>query len=215
MFTGIIIEMGQIKKIQPGAESVRLTIKGQKVIELSKIGDSIAVNGVCLTVTQFEHDSFSADVMPETVRRTDLRALKIGDFVNLEPALRIGDSIGGHMVSGHVDGVGRIVTIRKEDNALWFAIEAHESVLNYIVTKGSVALDGISLTVAEVDRSTFSVSLIPHTASVTTFGKRKIGDLINIETDMIGKYIEKYVAAYQVKKTQGVTMDLLEKNGFI
>ncbi len=215
MFTGIIAEMGQIKKIQPGAQSIRLTIKGKRVLELSKIGDSIAVNGVCLTVTQFEQDAFSADVMPETVRRTDLRALKAGDFVNLEPALRLGDSVGGHMVSGHVDGVGRIVSIRREDNALWITIEAHPSVLRYIVTKGSVALDGISLTVAEVDKSTFSVSLIPHTAQVTTIGRRQIGDLINIETDMIGKYIEKYVAAYEGSKSQGVTMDLLEKNGFI
>lgn len=169
---------------------------------------------MCLTVTKIDGDVFEADVMPETVRRTNLSSLKPGSVVNLEPALRLGDEMGGHIVTGHIDGVGKIISISRDENAVWMSIEAQAGILHQIVEKGSVALDGVSLTVAKTDISSFSVSLIPFTANETVVGDKKVGDPVNIETDIIGKYIEKLVNAHGGKKEDGLTLSLLREHGF-
>lgn len=217
MFTGIVEEIGIIDGIKFGSTSVKLSIKCQKIMEDVKIGDSIAVNGICLTVTSRSFESFTADVMPETMRKTNLGSLKIGDKINIERALRLCDRLGGHIVSGHIDGTGVISGREEEDNAIWLEICATEDILRYVVVKGSVALDGTSLTVVYVDHKCFRVSLIPHTTRVTTLGSRKIGDRINIECDMLGKYVEKLMGFNsQGKKDEkkSLTMDFLRENGF-
>lgn len=182
------------------------------------IGDSIAVNGVCLTVTAFTKEGFCADVMHETLKRSSLAALKSGSVVNLERAMAVGSRFGGHIVAGHVDGVGTICEVTKDDNAVWYRIKAADKVLRYIVEKGSVAIDGISLTVAKVTASDFSVSIIPHTAGQTILSAKKAGDIVNIENDVIGKYVEKLLMPYEPDKTEakdkGITMEFLYKNGF-
>ena len=176
MFTGIIEEIGQIKTITRGSQSIRLTISCSKVLTDSRPGDSIAVNGICLTAAALGSDWFSADIMPETLRRTGLQQLKLHDPVNLERALRLSDRLGGHMVSGHIDGTGRLVRRVQEDNAIRLTFETTPAILRYVVFKGSVSLDGVSLTVAGVDEETLQVLLIPHTAGQTTLGGRKVGD---------------------------------------
>lgn len=193
MFTGIIEEMGTIRQVQKGRSSAVLEITAGKVLEELRIGDSIAVNGVCLTVISFDRSGFSADVMHETLNRSSLAGLSGGSRVNLERAMRADGRFGGHMVAGHVDGTGTIAEIRRDDTAVWYRIRAGDSVLRYIVEKGSVAVDGISLTVAAVGEKDFSVSVIPHTAAETTLGERRTGDRVNLETDMIGKYVERFL----------------------
>jgi riboflavin synthase len=191
MFTGIVEEIGHVRSIQHGSQSARLVIQARKVLENTRIGDSIAINGICLTVTGLAADSFTADVMPETLRRTSLGQLTSHSPVNLERALCLGDRLGGHLVSGHIDGTVKLVKKQREGNAIPLRISAEPGLLRYIIAKGSVTLDGVSLTVTTVDTTSFAVSLIPHTAGETTLGERVVGDVINIECDMIGKYVEK------------------------
>lgn len=210
MFTGIIEETGIIDNITTGAKSCRLRIKGNIIFDDLKLGDSVAVNGVCLTVAQLTPESFEADVMAETMRRTGMGALKKGSRVNLERAMPMNGRFGGHIVSGHIDGVGTVVSKVTEDNAVLVTITADADVMKYIVFKGSVALDGISLTVANVLNDRFTVSIIPHTASETTLLERNIGEKINIECDVIGKYVEKLMG----KPQGGITLDFLKENGF-
>ena len=199
MFTGIIEEVGTINQIQKNPASAVLTIAADTVLEQTKIGDSIAVNGVCLTVTDLKAGSFTADVMHETLRRSSLGSVRTGSPVNLERAMQLGGRFGGHIVSGHIDATGKILGIREDDNAVWYRIGADYKILKYIVEKGSVALDGIS------------VSVIPHTRANTTLTHKKIGDIINIETDCIGKYIEKLIPGHG----GGVSREVLLRNGFI
>lgn len=218
MFTGIIEEIGRINAIRHGAHSAVLVINASAIMNDVNIGDSIAVNGVCLTVTAFTKEGFCADVMHETLKRSSLAALKSGSAVNLERAMSAGSRFGGHIVAGHVDGVGIICEVTKDDNAVWYRIKAEGKVLRYIVEKGSVAIDGISLTVAKVTASDFSVSIIPHTAGQTILSAKKAGDIVNIENDVIGKYVEKLLMPYEPDKTEakdkGITMEFLYKNGF-
>ncbi len=214
MFTGIVIEKGNIVMIAQTAQSIRIAARGPKSVKKAVIGSSISLNGACLTVTKIDGDVFEADVMPETVRRTNLAVLKPGNSVNLEPALRLGDELGGHMVSGHIDGTGRISSLRRDDKAIWMTIEIQEHILNQVVQKGSITLDGVSLTVAQIDKASFSVSLIPFTAHETILGEKKVGDTVNVETDIIGKYVEKYLVAYNESCSKGITLSLLKEHGF-
>ena len=222
MFTGIIEEIGIVKSIHHGSKSAVLEISASEIMDDVKLGDSIAVNGVCLTVTSFNKNGFTADVMPETIRRSSLSELKPGSRVNLERALRLDTRLGGHIVSGHIDGTGTISSIKKEDNAVWVTIDTDSSMLKYIVEKGSIAIDGISLTVAYVDTSCFKVSIIPHTASETTLLTKKNGDKVNLENDIVGKYVEKLLAFQNdsadnkgsAKKSGGLTLDTLIENNF-
>ena len=191
MFTGIVEETGRIKSIRGGGDSAVLEVEGSVVLEDVKLGDSIAVNGVCLTVTSHTASSFTADVMHETLNRSSLGQLAVGGSVNLERAMPADGRFGGHIVSGHIDGTGTIVSIRDDANATWYEIEAAPEILRYIVEKGSIAIDGISLTVAKVTDTTFSVSIIPHTSAQTTLSERRVGDIVNLENDIVGKYVEK------------------------
>ncbi len=215
MFTGLIEEIGEIKSIEKGANSARITIKATKVLKDTKIGDSINTNGVCLTVTEFNKDSFSVDVMAETIRRSNLGKLKSGSTVNLERALMASDRLGGHIVSGHIDGIGNVVELLKEDNATWVSVETAEDILKYIVHKGSITIDGISLTVAYVDAQKFKVSIIPHTKGETTLLNKNIGDEVNLECDMLAKYVEKLLKYGEVpKEKKPISRDFLMENGF-
>ena len=191
MFTGLIATLGTVERLAEGSTSCRLTVRAPQLLSGVKIGDSIAVNGVCLTVVHLRGDTFTADVMPETVRRTTLHLLQPGDRVNLEKALRPTDGLDGHIVQGHVEGVGTIQQIISEGNARVYRIQAPGELLHYIVEKGSIAVDGISLTVTETDDSGFGVSLIPHTAKMTTLGYKSAGDAVNLETDILARYVEK------------------------
>ena len=215
MFTGIIEEIGTIRGIKRGNRSVVLEVQAKKVLEDLHVGDSIATNGVCLTVISFANGSFCADVMPETMSRSNLGELHVGDRVNLERALTLNGRLGGHIVSGHVDGLGKIVGREKDENAIWIMISAPAELLRYIVDKGSITIDGISLTVASVSETDFSVSVIPHTASATILGEKRPGDPVNLETDVIGKYVEKFLCASKEAPTsRGVTLEFLAQNGF-
>ncbi|MEI7499531.1 MAG: riboflavin synthase [Bacteroidota bacterium] len=213
MFTGIIEETGIIKALEHGARSSRLTIGAGKVLNDLKVGDSINTNGVCLTVTAFMNEYFMADIMPETLRMTNFSSLKTGSKVNLERAIRLIDRLGGHMVSGHIDGTGRICRCWEEDNAVWLSIAADAGILRYIVSKGSIALDGISLTVTSVDTRSFSVSIIPHTQEVTTILQKKAGDILNIECDIIAKYVEKLSSP--ISSGSKIDLDFMAKNNFL
>lgn len=216
MFTGLVEELGEVKGIEHGKNSVRITISGQKVLMDVQLGDSIAVNGTCLTVVEYTSSWFVADVMPETVRCTVLADLRIGNKVNLERTLRLGDRLGGHLVSGHVDGVGIITRKTRNDNAIIVQIEAEASVMKYVIPKGSIAIDGISLTVVEASSDCFSVSLIPHTAHLTTLGLKKTGERVNLESDMIGKYVEKLLRlSREENKKSNLTLGILQQNGFV
>lgn len=191
MFTGIIEEVGTIRSIRKGTRSAVLGIECRKVLEGTKIGDSIAVNGVCLTVTGMDSHGYTADVMAETLDRSSLGLLQSRSRVNLERAMAVGGRFGGHIVAGHIDGTGTVCDIRKDDTAVWYRISAESHILRYIVEKGSIAIDGISLTVADVSEDCFSVSVIPHTCQETNLADRTAGDKVNLECDMIGKYVEK------------------------
>ena len=216
MFTGLIEEIGEIVSIKKGAKSARITIKATKILEGTKVGDSISTNGVCLTVTEFYKNNFSVDVMAETMRCSNLGKLKPGSTINLERALRASDRLGGHIVSGHIDGIGTIVDLYKEDNATWVSVETTVDILKYIVHKGSISIDGISLTVAYVDKNVFKVSIIPHTKDETTLLLRNIGDEVNLECDMLSKYVEKLLKyGGTAKEKKPVSMDFLLENGFV
>lgn len=218
MFTGIIEEIGHVAAIKKGVKSVVLTIKAKKVLEDTKLGDSIAVNGVCLTVTNLAKGVFMADVMHETMNRSSLSKLKVGDELNLERAMLAGGRFGGHIVSGHIDGLGIIAEINKDDNAYWYKIKTSEEILRGIVMKGSICIDGISLTVADLDNTSFSVSIIPHTRENTILFKKQPGDCVNLENDIVGKYIEKF-CAFNIDKdnktNNGISMETLMLNGFL
>jgi riboflavin synthase len=207
MFTGIIEETGTVKNIIHGTFT-KIVIKCNKVLEGTKIGDSIAVNGVCLTVTNMSNESFVADVMPETMRASNLKDLQIGNIVNLERALQVGRRMGGHIVTGHIDCVGKIIDKRQEKNAFIFKIAINKEFTKYIARKGSIAVDGISLTVVEDGYDYFTVSVIPHTMLKTTLGYKGVGDSVNIEVDILSKYVEKLIGKKDIK-------DLLKENGFI
>lgn len=219
MFTGIIEEVGTVASIKKGANSAVLTIQARTILDDVKLGDSIAVNGVCLTVTALTPSAFSADVMHETLNRSSLGKLHSGSTVNLERAMAANGRFGGHIVSGHIDGTGVISQIERDDNAIWYTIQADADILRYIIEKGSIAIDGISLTVAKVSAKDFSVSIIPHTASNTTLAARHSGDVVNLENDCIGKYVEKWLGqpAPQTNTStkSNITMALLAQAGYL
>ena len=212
MFTGIIEEIGTVRRIEHGAKGARLTIQAKTVLEDTRIGDSIATNGVCLTVVSMTGDSFSADIMAESLRRSSLGTLQGGSPVNLERAMAANGRFGGHIVSGHIDGTGTIASQKREDNAVWVKIKTPAPLLRYIVEKGSIAIDGVSLTVAAVTDTDFSVSIIPHTGAQTILLGKKPGDPVNLECDVIGKYVEKLTAPH---KTGGISTNFLAENGFL
>ena len=231
MFTGIVEEIGTLKAVQKGRHSAVLRIQARKILEDVHIGDSIAVNGICLTVTEFNANEFAADVMHETMSRTNLGQLQQGSPVNLERAMAANGRFGGHIVSGHVDGVGTISSITRDDNAIWYTISAAPEILRYIVEKGSITIDGTSLTVARVSDKDFAISAIPHTVAVTILGQKKVGDKVNLENDIIGKYVEKLMqggvqsswqqadfqseaSGKQKQEKSGITMEFLAANGF-
>lgn len=191
MFTGIVEEIGVIQDMQVRGSSGSILIRAKRVLQGTQVGDSIAVNGICLTVTRLFHEGFTADVMAETMRRSSLSVCHPGDCVNLERAMAANGRFGGHIVSGHIDGTGRIQSIRREENAVWVTIQTTPQILNYIVEKGSIAIDGISLTVAYVDQRVFKVSVIPHTGQETTLLTKRPGVLVNLENDLVGKYVGK------------------------
>lgn len=213
MFTGIVEETGTVKELRREGRAFRLTVAARLVTEGLKTGDSVCTSGVCLTVVDFGRDYFSADVMPETIRRTAFSSLKPGSRVNLERALQLSDRLGGHIVSGHIDGTGKVSSRRDEENAVWFEIATSPEILRYIVEKGSVAVDGISLTVAGTGPKSFSVSIIPHTRSVTTLTDNRPGDTVNIECDILAKYVEKL--RFPHHSGGGIDADLLAKNGYL
>ena len=212
MFTGIIEEMGKVKSIAKGAKSATIEISASKVVEDVRLGDSIATNGVCLTVTQFDKQSFKVDVMAETMRSSTFNHLKVGDYVNLERALKLSDRLGGHLVSGHIDGVGEIINREKEDNAVWLTIKVPLDMTKYMIKKGSIAIDGISLTIQSITSDVLQVSIIPHTSDVTTLLQLKPGQQVNIECDLIAKHTEKLLAFNESKK--GIDFEYLTKMGF-
>lgn len=216
MFTGIVEEMGTIAGIQKGAKSAVLTIQAEKVFSDIHIGDSIALNGVCLTVTSFSGNTYTADVMNETLRRSSLGSLTVGSKVNLERAMAANGRFGGHIVSGHIDGTGTITKVEKDDNAIWYTIAAEENLMKYIVEKGSIAIDGISLTVAKRSDMDFAISMIPHTAKETVLSQKKPGDIVNLENDIVGKYIEQlmHYEKKEEKKESRLTKEFLLRAGF-
>jgi riboflavin synthase len=207
MFTGIIEEVGRVISVQPG----HLVVAAQLVLQGMAMGSSIAVNGVCLTVTGFDARSFSVDIMSETQKRSNLGLLKSGDKVNLESPLPLGGPLGGHLVQGHVDATGKLVAMRREGDAMLIRFEAPPEVMYYIVGKGFIAVDGISLTVVEGDRSSFQVSIVDFTRQHTNLGDRRVGDIVNLEVDIIAKY----VAQFTQPRGQGITVDFLKEHGFM
>jgi len=207
MFTGIVEEVGTVKAAQPG----KLAISAKKVIENTKKGDSIAVNGACLTITELGDGYFSVDVMPETLRRTNLRMLRPGDGVNLECPLTVGGRMGGHFVQGHVDGTGRVLSATREGEAVLLRFEATQEMMRYIVRKGFIAVDGVSLTVVEHDNTSFQVSLVAYTLENTNLGGKRVGDFVNIEVDIIAKYVERL----KVEKGSAITEEFLAEHGFL
>lgn len=211
MFTGIVEELGSVKALRREGGAARLTLSAKTVLSGTALGDSICVNGVCLTVVDMNAAEFSADVALETLSVTNLGDLKTGAKVNLERALQLSARIGGHLVSGHVDAVGRVRSKREEGNGWRIFIDGPESILRYVIRKGSIAIDGISLTVADTDSTGFSVAMIPHTAKLTTLGFKTAGDTVNLEVDIIGKYVERLLSG---RVESGVSLELLKKTGF-
>ena len=209
MFTGIVEEIGKVKSIKKGAKSAEILIEAKQIFSDLKLGDSVATNGVCLTVTKINNHLFSADIMNETLSRSSLGELRQGSSVNLERAMLANGRFGGHIVSGHIDGIGKIVSITKDDIAFWYKISASQDIMHYIIQKGSVTIDGISLTIAKVERDHFFVSIIPHTLSQTVLKDKKIGSIVNLENDVVGKYIEKFMTT-----PKGMTKDFLIQNAF-
>ena len=215
MFTGLIEDLGTLRDIRTGADQAILTVGTTLPITEFTLGESIAINGVCLTVTRFAEGAFSADVSPETLDCTTLGRLSAGAKVNLERALRLSDRLGGHLVTGHVDGLARIVERRQDGNAWRFSFQGGTALCSQLVDKGSVAVDGISLTVNQVQDDSFSLAVIPHTLAMTTLQERRVGDEVNIETDLIGKYVARFLQTGGHRKPQGVTMETLAKHGFL
>ncbi|WDF03628.1 riboflavin synthase [Shouchella hunanensis] len=215
MFTGIIEEKGTITEINKQDQGMKLSIRGLKVLEDVSLGDSIAVNGVCLTVTAFTDQTFSVDVMPETFQATTLSQLRIAATVNLERAMSPLSRFGGHIVSGHIDGKGTVVHRKQVDNAVYFDIQAPKSILKYIVQKGSVAVDGTSLTVFGMKDSHFTISIIPHTLDETIMGTLAIGSEVNIECDLIGKYVERLLTVSDESAPKQNLAELLQHNGYM
>jgi riboflavin synthase len=215
MFTGLIEEVGTVLAVRRGAHSSALSVRAGVILSDLKVGDSVAVNGVCLTVTAKTAVGFTADVMHETLNRSTLGALAAGGRVNLERAMAANGRFGGHIVSGHIDGTGRITGIRRDDIALWYTVEAPPELLRFLVEKGSVAMDGISLTVAAVSETDFSASVIPHTAAATSLSEKRAGDRVNLEADLIGKYVGKLLrTGPEPPKRPGITPEFLLQNGF-
>ncbi|MCM2674264.1 riboflavin synthase [Alkalicoccobacillus plakortidis] len=211
MFTGIIEEVGTIKQIKESGEAVEMTIAASTVLTDVHEGDSIAVNGVCLTVTSFTDIEFVVDLMPETVRASSLQSLNTNSKVNLERAMHAQGRFGGHFVSGHVDGLGTIVRKTPEQNAIYYTIQVSKELRRYMINKGSVTVDGTSLTIFGVDDSSFTISIIPHTVDQTIIGDKQVGDIVNIECDLVGKYIEQFI---QNPRKEGVTSGFLAEHGF-
>ncbi len=193
MFTGIVEEMGGIKEVGRGGESARLTVVAKGVLEGMKVGDSVAIDGICLTVTILTETDFSVDLSPETMRMTTMGIAKEGDQVNLERAMRLSDRIAGHLVSGHIEGIGVIGKKSEEANAMNLAVDLPSDILQCCIPKGSIAVDGVSLTINELTDWGIVVSIIPHTASVTTLGKKEVGSLVNLESDLVGRYVERFL----------------------
>lgn len=217
MFTGIVEELGKLVSLEMGAESGVITIEAGKVLEDARLGDSIAVNGVCLTARDFGSGTFSADVMPETLRKTNLGNLKRGGIVNLERALTLSARLGGHLMLGHVDATGKVLSIRPEGNAMFYTFAAPEQIRRYLLPQGSVGIDGISLTIARLQADRFSVSLIPHTVKATTLGHNSVGYEVNLEADVLGKYVEKIMKG-GLPGSQGeggLTLEKLAERGFL
>ena len=209
MFTGIVEEIGKVISIKKGTNSVSLSLGGTLIFSDLKLGDSVAVNGICLTVTSIKGNVFTADVMNETLSRSSLGELKTGSNVNLERSMPANGRFGGHLVSGHIDGTGIISAIKKDDIAIWYTVKTERKIMRYIIEKGSIAIDGISLTVAKVERDNFSVSIIPHTAKETVLSEKKTGSIVNLENDIVGKYIEKFMTT-----PNGITKEFLLENRF-
>ena len=215
MFTGIVEEIGAIDSIERGRHSAQLGISARTVTEDLKTGDSVAVNGICLTATACWAGGFKADVMHETLDRSSLSKLRRGDRVNLERAMPANGRFGGHIVAGHVAGVGVIRSIKADDTAVWYTVSAGPEILKYVVEKGSITIDGVSLTVAKVTEEDFSISAIPHTVQITVLGQRRVGDKVNLETDMIGKYVEKLLGLAQKQPApSAITEEFLARHGF-
>jgi len=221
MFTGIIEEIGTIKSIEIGTNYHQITIKSDNLINDIKVGDSISVNGVCLTVSSLSSDAFQADVMPETVSKTSLTSLKTGSSVNLERAMSANGRFGGHFVYGHIDNIGKIIEKKNQGNAIIFRILIPKNFGNLIVPKGSIAVDGISLTVVETGIDYFTISIIPHTLENTILGNRDVGDVVNLEFDMLARYVNNYLKNRFGNQDTGIqpisqlSKSFLEKNGFI
>ncbi|WP_067725300.1 riboflavin synthase [Oceanobacillus damuensis] len=216
MFTGIIEEMGTVEKMQKvSQQAVQLTIGSNKIIEDMNIGDSISVNGICLTVTNFSKTSFNVDAMPETIKATSLQMLKPGSKVNLERAMAANGRFGGHFVSGHVDGIGTIIDKHKQENAIYYDIEIPEELAGYLLHKGSITVDGTSLTLFGVNKNVFTISLIPHTVSETVLGGKDKGDIVNIECDMLAKHVQQMLSGQLDKQQKGIDEEFLNKNGFM
>ncbi len=214
MFTGIVEEIGLVENVKKGPASASVTINAPAVTAGTKTGDSIAVNGICLTVTSLAGSTFTADIMHESLNRSSLSDLRRGSRVNLERAMAADGRFGGHIVSGHVDGTGIISAIREDDNAVWYTIRTSPAIMRYIVEKGSVTIDGVSLTVAAVAEDSFSVSVIPHTRQVTIMGDLRAGDKVNLENDIIGKYVEKFLKPEETSVKSNITREFLTRCGF-
>ena len=207
MFTGIVEEVGIVKSM-PGR---RLTVSATKALEGMKVGDSMAINGACLTITHLDSDSFSVEVMPETLRRTNLGLLHPGDGVNLERPLMVGGRLGGHLVQGHVDATGRVISMVREEEAVLARYSAPEEVMRYVVEKGFIAVDGVSLTVIDYEATSFRVSLVSYTLEHTILGRKRPGDVVNLEADVMAKYVEKLIG----KDRGGITLEFLTQHGFL
>lgn len=224
MFTGIVEEIGTVVSVSQGMKEARLTLQGNLIFEDMHVGDSIAVNGVCLTVTEKTSSTFTVDVMPETMRCSSLGKLSKGSRVNMERAMAANGRFGGHIVSGHIDGTGEIESFDREDTAMWVTIRTMPKILKYIIERGSIAIDGVSLTVAYVDNRCFKVSLIPHTAANTTLLSKKSGEMVNLENDIVGKYIDKLmhfndldtvIKNDEERVQKGISIDFLAEHGFM
>ena len=215
MFTGLIEGTGKLVKIEPRGKDMRLSIEASFELDGLQKGESVSINGVCLTVVSWNERTFTADVSQETLSRTTISRLRLGDEVNLERALRLGDRLGGHLVNGHVDGKARVILRKPRGDSIVFAFEVVPELARYLIEKGSVAVDGVSLTINHCDEKSFEVNLVPHSARVTNLGNLKVGDQVNIEVDVIGKYVEKFIRNLQKSTSDVVDADFLAKHGFI
>lgn len=215
MFTGIVEEIGEVTKVIKSRSSFKISVKANKVLEGTKIGDSVCTNGVCLTVCNIEDSIFTVDIMDETLKKSSLREIKIGNKVNLERAVVVNGRLDGHIVTGHIDGTGSILKIDHKTNGIWVYVSCKNNILEGIVDKGSITIDGVSLTIAYLDNTSFAVSLIPHTYKNTLFSLKKVGDIVNLECDIIGKYVYKFFLNKSNKKSNLINENFLIENGFM